>query len=80
MALKEELTRTDERIGAEKEMRLASLREKEVQLIQAINESHDIETRLLLKGRVREAETQQARTAELKRNQQRLQTEIRESS
>jgi len=78
MALKEKLTRRDERIAAGKEMRLVSVREKEARLIQAMRESHDIETRLLLKGRVKEAETQQARTAELKRNQLRLQTEIRE--
>jgi hypothetical protein len=45
-----------------------------------MHESHDIETRLFLKGRVQEAEAQQARTAELERNQQRLQTEIRELS
>ena len=71
---------TDERIAAEKEVVLASLLEKEARLAQVIRESHDIETRLLLKGRGQEAEAQQARTAELKRNQQRLRTEIHELS
>jgi len=68
----------DERIAAEKEALLTSLLEKEARLVQVIRESHDIETRLLLKGRGQEAEAQQARTAELKRNQQRLRTEIHE--
>ena len=71
---------TEQQIAAEKQRLLASLREKEVGLIHAIRESHEIETRLLLKGRAQEAQAQQARTAELKRNQLRLQTEISESS
>lgn len=71
---------SDERIAAEKEMRLASLRDKELQLIQAINESHDIETRLLLKGRVKEAKAQQAQTAALKQKEDGLRTEIHDLS
>jgi hypothetical protein len=71
---------SDDSIAIERELRLAFLREKEVRLIQAMHESHDIETRLFLKGRVQEAKTQQARTAELERSQQRLQTEIHELS
>jgi len=48
---------TDERIAAEKETLLTSLREKEARIVQAIRESHDIEARLLLKGRAQEAAT-----------------------
>ena len=73
MALNEELTRSD---AAEKEGRLASLREKEVRLMQAIHESHDIESRLLVKGRLKEAESQRAQTADLKQKQERLRIEI----
>ena len=80
MALKEELTRSDERIAAGKGMRLASLREKEVRLIQAIDESHDIESRLILKGRLKDVETQRVRTADLKQKQERLRTEIHDLS
>lgn len=69
-----------ERIAAEKEMRLASLRDKELQLIHAINESHDIETRLRLKGRVKEAKVQQAQTAALKQKKDGLRTEIQNLS
>jgi hypothetical protein len=74
MALNEELTRSD---VAEKEVRLASLREKEVRLIQ---ESHDIESRLFVKGRLKEAESQRAQTADLKQKQERLRIEIHDLS
>jgi len=77
MALNEELTRSD---AVEKEVRLASLREKEGRLIQAIHESHDIESRLLVKGRLKEAESQRAQTADLKQKQERLRTEIHDLS
>lgn len=77
MALNEELTRSD---VAEKEVRLASLREKEVRLIQAIHESHDIESRLFVKGRLKEAESQRAQTADLKQKQERLRIEIHDLS
>lgn len=70
----------DERIAAEKETLLTSLREKEARIFRAIRESRDIEARLLLKGRGQEAATQQGRTAELARNRQRLRTEIHELS
>ena len=70
----------DERMAAEKEVRLGSLRDKELQLIHAINESDDIETRLLLKGRVKEAKVQQAQTAALKQKKDDLRTEIRDLS
>ena len=77
MALNEELTRSD---AAEAEVRLASLREKEVRLIQAIHESHDIESRLLVKGRLKEAESQRAQTADLKQKQERIKIEIHDLS
>jgi hypothetical protein len=77
MALNEELRRSD---AAEKQVRLASLREKEVRLIQAIHESHDIESRLLGKGRLKEAESQRAQTADLEQKQELLRTEIHDLS
>jgi hypothetical protein len=60
--------------------RSESLREKEAWLVQAIDESHDIEARLLLKGRLKEAETQQGQTADLEQKQERIRTEIRDLS
>jgi hypothetical protein len=77
MTLNEELTRSD---AAEKEVRVASLREKEVRLMQAIRESHDIESRLLVKGRLKEAESQRAQTADLEQKQELLRTEIHDLS
>jgi len=77
MALNEQLTRSD---AAEREVRLASLREKEVRLIQAIHESHDIESRLLVKGRLQEAESQRAQTSDLKQKQERLRIQIHDLS
>jgi hypothetical protein len=77
MALNEELTRSD---AAEREVRLASLREKEGRLVQAIHESHDIESRLLVKGRLKEAESQRAQIADLEQKQERVRIEIHDLS
>ncbi len=57
---------------------MASLRDKEIRLTQALNDSQYVEARLLLKGRVKEAEDQQAQTTELIQKRERLQVEILE--
>jgi hypothetical protein len=69
-----------ELIATEKQTRLASLREKEARIVQAIEESYDIEIRLLLKGRPQEAEAQQRQTADLKHKKECIRTEIRDLS
>jgi uncharacterized protein (UPF0371 family) len=68
------------RIATGKQTRLASLREKDARLVQAINESRDVENRLLLKGRSKEAEIQELQTAYLRQKQGRLRMEIRDLS
>jgi hypothetical protein len=67
---------SDEGRTAQHDVRRASLRDREVRLTQAIHESRDIATKLLDKGRAKEAEAQRAQTAELRQKLDQLQAEI----